>query len=164
MITKALHSQLRLMYTNSTISFARKVDTEDSYDFIFMIDGQVQAEWYGNSDWTIEEYEIEEGLHTIEWTYEKDFIVSSGEDAAWVDDIVLPPFCFISAQITSSGTEGVICPGTSVTLSTSSNYDALWSNNETTTSIEISEPGEYSVTLTDEGGCTGVSDPIVDIS
>ena len=147
---------------NSTISFARKVDTEDSYDFLyFMIDGQVQAEWSGNSDWTIEEYEIEEGLHTIEWTYEKDFIVSSGEDAAWVDDIVLPPFCFISAQITSSGTEGVICPGTSVTLSTSSNYDALWSNNETTTSIEVSEQGEYSVTLTDEGGCTGVSDPYV---
>ena len=55
---------------NSTISFARKVDTEDSYDFLyFMIDGQVQAEWSGNSDWTIEEYEIEEGLHTIEWTY-----------------------------------------------------------------------------------------------
>ena len=147
---------------DGTVSFARKIDTEDAYDFLyFIIDGDVIGEWSGNSDWEVEEYPITEGLHTLQWTYEKDFIVSDGEDAAWVDDIVLPPFCFINAQITSSQSDGTLCPGTSTTLSTSTNFDAVWSTDETTSSIEVDEPGEYWVTLTDEAGCTGTSDPYV---
>ncbi len=142
------------------VSFARKVSSEGSYDFLyFIIDGETIAEWSGEEDWTIEEYTISEGLHTLEWTYEKDFIISDGDDAAWVDDIVLPPFCFINAQITSSQSDGVLCPGTTATLSTSENYDAIWSNDATTSSIEVNEPGEYWVTLTDDTGCSGTSDP-----
>ncbi|MBM71507.1 MAG: hypothetical protein CL847_01810 [Crocinitomicaceae bacterium] len=144
------------------VSFARKVDSEESYDYLyFIVDGNTVAEWSGNEDWAVEEFTIGEGLHTLRWTYEKDFIVSDGEDAAWVDDIVLPPFCFISAQITSSQSGGSLCPGTTATLSTSSNFDAVWSTEETTSSIEVSEPGVYWVTLTDEAGCSGTSDPYV---
>ena len=143
-----------------TVSFARKVDTEDSYDYLyFMVDGNEMDSWSGNEDWEEFEYTIPAGLHTLEWTYEKDFIVSDGADAAWVDDIVLPPFCFINAQITSTGESGILCPGTTATLSTSSNYDAVWSTEETTTSIEVHEAGTYWVTLTDDTGCSGTSDP-----
>lgn len=35
-------------------------------------------------------------------------------------------------------------------------YTYLWSNNETTQSIENLEPGEYTVTITDENGCNEV--------
>ena len=100
------------------VSFARKVSSEGDYDFIyFIVDGATVAELSGNEDWAVVEFTISEGLHTLEWTYEKDFIISDGEDAAWLDDIVLPPFCFIDAQITSSDSDGVLCPGASVTLS-----------------------------------------------
>ena len=82
------------------VSFARKVSSEGDYDFLyFIVDGATVAEWSGNEDWEVVEFTISEGLHTLEWTYEKDFIISDGEDAAWLDDIVLPPFCFIDAQI-----------------------------------------------------------------
>ena len=142
------------------VSFARKVSSEGDYDFLyFIVDGATVAEWSGNEDWAVVEFTISEGLHTLEWTYEKDFIISDGEDAAWVDDIVLPPFCFIDAQITSSDSDGVLCPGASVTLSTSNNFDAVWSNDATTSSIEVIEPGTYWVTLTDDSGCSGTSDP-----
>ena len=123
-----------------------------------MVDGNEMDSWSGNEDWEEFEYTIPR-LHTLEWTYEKDFIVSDGADAVWVDDIVLPPFCCINAQITSTGESGVLCPGTTVTLSTSSNYDAVWSTEETSTSIEVNEAGTFWVTLTDDSGCSGTSDP-----
>ena len=66
-----------------TVSFARKVDSEDSYDYLyFMVDGNEMDSWSGNEDWEEFEYTIPEGIHTLEWTYEKDFIVSDGADAA----------------------------------------------------------------------------------
>ncbi|MEM1215154.1 MAG: hypothetical protein AAGJ82_05695, partial [Bacteroidota bacterium] len=48
------------------------------------------------------------------------------------------------------------CPGTSTTLSSTAAYATyLWSNNGETASIEISEPGLYTLSVTDEQGCTG---------
>ena len=141
------------------VSFVRKVDCELDYDYLyFIVDGEFLGEWSGSSGWVEEEFLLTAGSHTLEWRYEKDFIVSSGSDAAWVDDIVLPPFCNLDASITSSQAEGVLCPGTVATLSTTEGYTTVWSTGSEETSIEVSETGSYYVTLSDGNGCETTSD------
>ena len=143
------------------LTFARRVSTEDGWDYLRMyIDGEEVAEWSGELDWAEEAFNLTAGFHTITWSYEKDNIISSGSDACWVDDIVLPPFCFIDAEITQSGAAGVLCPGQSVTLSTATGFDASWSNGASGSSIDVTEGGTYTVTLSDDAGCSFTSDPI----
>lgn len=50
------------------------------------------------------------------------------------------------------------CNGGSVTLFSSSNTGNLWSNGATTQFVTISTAGDYTVTVTDGGGCSGTSD------
>ncbi|MDC0600512.1 C25 family cysteine peptidase [Flavobacteriales bacterium] len=144
------------------LSFARRVSTEDGWDYLRMyIDGAMVAEWSGEQDWAEEAFELTAGFHTITWSYEKDNIISGGADACWVDDIVLPPFCFIEATITQSGPQGILCPGESVTLTTEGGYTADWSNGASGSSIDVEEAGTYTVTLTDDAGCSFTSDAVV---
>lgn len=63
--------------------------------------------------------------------------------------------------VVALGNDTSICQGTVITLNAGnpgSSY--LWSNNATTQSINVNNPGTYSVTVTNQGGCTG-SDTIV---
>ncbi len=143
------------------LSFARRVSSEDGWDFLRMyIDGDMVGEWSGELDWAEESFELTAGFHTISWSYEKDNIISSGADACWVDDIVLPPFCFIDATIVQSGEAGILCPGETVTLSTVEGFLTEWSTGASSSSIEVDAAGSYTVTLTDETGCSFTSDPL----
>ncbi len=75
-----------------TISFWKKVSSEQNYDFLkFYIDGRLQNQWSGTSDtWNQWVYNIPAGTHTYKWEYVKDSGVSSGSDCAWIDEIVFP--------------------------------------------------------------------------
>ena len=83
---------------NSLISFYKKVSCESTgiisgnyYDYLsFYINDIEQNKWAGEIDWTLEQYDIEEGLQTFKWEYIKDGGVDSGEDTAWIDFVVLP--------------------------------------------------------------------------
>ena len=82
------------------ISFYRKVSSESNYDYLrFYIDGIQQAQWSGEVDWGEVNYDVTAGIHTFKWTYDKDNIVSSGTDCAWVDYIVFPPSTVIAPEI-----------------------------------------------------------------
>lgn len=75
---------------NGAVSFDRKVSSEGNYDFLeFYVDGQLQKKWSGNVDWSRVNFSVTAGEHTLTWTYSKDYSVSEGEDAAWVDNIEL---------------------------------------------------------------------------
>ncbi|MGE5356448.1 MAG: choice-of-anchor V domain-containing protein [Deltaproteobacteria bacterium] len=51
---------------------------------------------------------------------------------------------------------GNLCSGSSVVLSTNQEFISYnWSTEETTPDITVSEPGQYSVTITDQNGCSG---------
>jgi hypothetical protein len=52
-----------------------------------------------------------------------------------------------------------ICPGGSVTLTSSNASSYLWSTGETTQSITVGNAGSYTVTVTDANGCSGTSAP-----
>lgn len=77
--------------TDAEISFYRKVSSEESYDkLLFSIDGSIMSSWSGSLNWEKIVIPIKSGTHTVEWNYVKDQMMSSGEDCAWIDNIVFP--------------------------------------------------------------------------
>lgn len=77
--------------TEREISFAYKVSSEATYDFLkFFIDDQLQEQWSGNVGWQTAAFDVPAGNHTFRWQYYKDAAVSNGSDCAWLDDIAFP--------------------------------------------------------------------------
>ncbi|MBI9033000.1 MAG: T9SS type A sorting domain-containing protein [Bacteroidales bacterium] len=98
------HSQstnLNLNYevtTPGTVSFYYKVSSESGYDFLkFYVNGSEIQKWSGDIDWTYFEMEVDESTTSFRWEYMKDNMVSSGDDCAWVDFIVLPASVSLNA-------------------------------------------------------------------
>jgi hypothetical protein len=56
----------------------------------FSIDGIKKGEWTGERDWEAVSFPVNAGVRTFMWTYIKDSSSSLGEDAAWIDDVLLP--------------------------------------------------------------------------
>lgn len=82
---------------NDSISFFKKVSCEDSpqddYDFlIFLIDSVEMGRWDSETGWSRSSYAVSTGIHELKWVYSKDYTVTGGQDRAWVDNIVFPPF------------------------------------------------------------------------
>ncbi len=79
------------------LTFMYKVSSEANYDkFAFYMDNQKKGEWSGTVDWTQFTQAVTVGTHTFKWAYTKDTSVSTGEDHAWVDDIVFPPTSIVT--------------------------------------------------------------------
>ncbi|MFN5460700.1 MAG: T9SS type A sorting domain-containing protein, partial [Bacteroidota bacterium] len=57
----------------------------------------------------------------------------------------------------SAGGPAIFCQGDSVTLLSSAAASYLWSNGATTQQITVSTAGNYSVTITDNNGCSNTS-------
>lgn len=73
-------------------TFAWKVSSEESYDFLSVsLDSNEQNTISGDIDWTETALIIPEGVHTVSWTYEKDFLDSIGDDKGWVDHLRFTP-------------------------------------------------------------------------
>lgn len=73
------------------ISFYRKVSSEGSWDYLeFYINGVMQNDWSGTVGWGQITYPVQAGTVIFRWSYDKDGSVSSGEDCAWIDDIIFP--------------------------------------------------------------------------
>jgi hypothetical protein len=82
----------RTVLMNDSISFYRKVSSENTWDFLrFYIDGNLQEEWSGEVTWGRAVYPVNAGSRIFKWAYEKDYSYSSGSDKAWVDYILFPP-------------------------------------------------------------------------
>jgi hypothetical protein len=76
---------------NDSIIFYRKVSSEEDYDFLyFYIDNTIKGKWSGNLPWMRESFAVNAGLRNFRWVYEKDNMVSSYSDCAFVDEITLP--------------------------------------------------------------------------
>ncbi|MGE5521139.1 MAG: T9SS type A sorting domain-containing protein, partial [Candidatus Dadabacteria bacterium] len=64
-----------------------------------------------------------------------------------------------SATITAGGPT-TFCPSGSVNLQANAATSYVWSEGSTTQFIQVSQGGSYSVTITDENGCTATSQPL----
>lgn len=78
--------------SNLTVSFYRKVSSEENYDKLtFYVNNAEIASWSGESNWTKFTYQAEAttGAVTLKWVYKKDSKNSIGSDCCWIDDIVV---------------------------------------------------------------------------
>ena len=72
-------------------SFAYKVSSEVGWDNLkFFIDGVQNQQWSGEQGWARYAFPITAGTHTLEWRYVKDAAGSAGQDAAFIDNVLLP--------------------------------------------------------------------------
>ena len=72
-----------------TLSFYWKVSSEPNFDFLrFYIDDVEQTGAIsGEVAWAQKTYSITSGSHTLKWAYTKDYSVSTGSDAGWLDKV-----------------------------------------------------------------------------
>ncbi len=78
--------------SDGEVSFYRKISSEGTYDKLqFYVDGNEICSWAGLMEWEKVVQPIGSGKHTLEWKYSKDFMMSAGEDCAWVDNVTFPP-------------------------------------------------------------------------
>jgi hypothetical protein len=72
-------------------SFDVKVSSEQGWDFLkFLVDGNPVQQWSGEVPWTTFAFPLSAGTHTLEWRYAKDPAHASGDDAAFIDNVILP--------------------------------------------------------------------------
>ena len=85
------------MLHQGSISFSAKASSEQGnsgtiYDYLtFYIDNEQMILIGGESDWDEYSFVVTPGEHTFRWVYEKDAAGSSGDDCAWIDNIIFPP-------------------------------------------------------------------------
>ncbi|MCW5551990.1 MAG: hypothetical protein KIS67_07460 [Verrucomicrobiae bacterium] len=73
-----------------TLTFRWKVSSEARYDYLrFAINETEQARISGEVNWQQKTYPLEPGMHTLRWAYTKDYLVSGGQDAGWLDDVAV---------------------------------------------------------------------------
>ena len=80
-----------------SISFSAKTSSEQGnsgtvYDYLtFYIDNEQMIIIGGESEWNEYSFSVTSGQHNFRWVYEKDAAGSSGDDCAWIDNVIFPP-------------------------------------------------------------------------
>jgi subtilisin family serine protease len=75
-----------------TLMFWWKVSSESGYDYLhFSVNGVEQTTISGEVDWQQQHSWLNVGTNTLRWTYSKDYSVSAGQDAGWVDQVSFVP-------------------------------------------------------------------------
>ena len=89
---------------------------------------------------------------TVDAAGEYFVVVSDGSGCEGMDTVSVAVNPNPEVQISGSAT---ICPGGMTTLEGTAGFEEyLWSDNSTNVSLEVATPGIYSLTVTDENGCT----------
>lgn len=72
------------------VTFTVRVSSEENDGLAFSIDGMSKGFWSGEQAGLEVSVPIKAGTHTLVWSYVKDESDAAGNDAAWIDDVVLP--------------------------------------------------------------------------
>ncbi|HLN52829.1 MAG TPA: T9SS type A sorting domain-containing protein [Lentimicrobium sp.] len=76
-----------------SLSFYFKVVSEPTYDYLRFFCNQTEvAKWSGNINWSKATIGVAAGHNLFTWKYTKDYSISTGDDCAWLDYIVLPVY------------------------------------------------------------------------
>lgn len=72
-------------------SFDYKVSSETNWDWLeFYVNGVLNGRWSGEVGWQTHLFTLPAGINTLEWRYVKDFSLTAGLDAAFIDNFDLP--------------------------------------------------------------------------
>ncbi|MFH1881140.1 MAG: C10 family peptidase [Planctomycetota bacterium] len=95
---------VRLDCIAGDITFYHKVSSELACDYLeFYIDGVRKGRWSGTTDWEHVSFPVTAGTRIFEWAYSKDGSISTGSDAAWIDEIAFPLDCGVLRDFDSNG-------------------------------------------------------------
>jgi subtilisin family serine protease len=127
------------------ITFTYKVSSEGGWDYLrFYIDGVLQNQWSGEIDWTEATFPVAAGTHTFAWTYYKDGSLSSGSDAAWVDEILWPQASYPQVAINPTSLSKTLSPGSTdsdvVNVSNTGDGELIWTASVSTFSAASTVP------------------------
>ncbi len=88
--TSVMRRTVTIGASGGTVLFAWKVGTESGWDFLrFKVDGATVAQITGTTSWALQFATLAAGERVLEWSYEKDPIITVAPDTAWVDDIYI---------------------------------------------------------------------------
>lgn len=74
--------------SNSTLSFDWRVSSEGGWDYLsFYLNGNWINSISGGVNWQNQTYSLQPGVNQLQWTYSKDYSVTSGSDAGWIDNV-----------------------------------------------------------------------------
>ena len=92
-------------------SFDYRVSSEANFDKLkFLMDGVELQQWSGEIGWANFAFPVSAGTHTLEWRYSKDPSVSSGLDAAFLDNVDVP---LVVPVTSASSAQMAVVPQTS---------------------------------------------------
>lgn len=78
--------------TGSVFSFKWKVSSEANFDrLVFYMDGDEAGSITGETGWQTFSITVPYGVHNLQWQYMKDYSVRSGQDRAYLDQLVITP-------------------------------------------------------------------------
>jgi len=104
------HSQSTSMSTTvdgpANVSFIWKVSSQLNFDFlrVFVDNLDQGGPISGEEDWAQRTITVPEGTHTVRWTYSKDSTISGGDDAGYVDQVIVTPIGSLSVTTKPIGT------------------------------------------------------------
>jgi subtilisin family serine protease len=92
----------------ASLDFWWKVSSEESGDYLELwVDGLLVDRISGEVDWTQNIQTISDGPHDVAWVYRKNSQTSRGDDAGWVDRVVVQAFSVTPEDnLASSGFKG----------------------------------------------------------
>ncbi|HDR68301.1 MAG TPA: T9SS type A sorting domain-containing protein [Bacteroidaceae bacterium] len=131
-------SELSLSFKTTvtdSISFKYRVLSEPEYDYFrFYVNSNLLMQRAGITDWNSFTAILEPGDYKVVWSYEKDQSISSGQDAAWVDDIVFPADAFRNSDLSLSR---ILAPNSGPWLTDSEHLEVLLRNTGKDTIREV---------------------------
>ncbi|MDF1497558.1 MAG: hypothetical protein P1P90_05905 [Patescibacteria group bacterium] len=100
---------------NGVLEFDWRVSSEATYDFLmFCLDnsancsevgGGYNSRISGETNFVTVSIPISAGSHTLRWAYEKDYSISEGSDAGWVDNVRFTPYSGQNWRFYTANTE-----------------------------------------------------------
>ena len=79
-------------FVEGVLAFDYRVSSEQNYDyFSFYVDDVRELSVSGQGEWLHLTIALSAGVHSLKWVYSKDYIFSSYDDRAYIDNIVYTP-------------------------------------------------------------------------
>jgi hypothetical protein len=156
------------------VSFYFNVLSEANFDCLrFLVDGTQQSQMgscagnggsgaSGNiSTWTQITVPVTAGVHTFTWSYEKDEQLAPVGDAAWIDDVTLPPTQPATLTVALAGTGSGTVTGTGINCGVDCSETVAGG---TVVTLTATPSGGSAFTGWSGGGCSGTGTCNVTVS
>ncbi|MBN2310387.1 MAG: M6 family metalloprotease domain-containing protein [Candidatus Hydrogenedentes bacterium] len=141
-----------------TARFRWKVRSEAGWDYLrFLVDGSPASSISGDVAWTLVEYPIGAGPHTVAWVYEKDTSLSAYEDCGWLDEV-----CFVPSGSASGSLLVTLLPASAVSAGAQWRVDGgAWQESQAT--VNLLAAGTHTVSFSTVAGWDSPADAQVSV-